>query len=169
MFFSLVNCLICPQGQHINVYIAAHVIRHSLKNYKQRSYESLLGWNCIQFFPTDSPYGSFVWSFTFPTSLPPPQITHDPFLKFQHGSICSADAGSRRQVTREALTYRCWAHPAPNTPSCLLEAVGPPAMASHPGSGISAWRDTSLATLTTSANFEQEPEKPFLPPHLPEW
>lgn len=72
MFFSPVNSLACPQGQHINVYLTAHVIRHSLKNYKQWDYESLLGWNYIQFFPTDSPYGLFVWPFCSLRSLPSP-------------------------------------------------------------------------------------------------
>lgn len=72
MFFSPVNSLACPQGQHINVYVTAHVIRHSLKNYKQWDYESLLGWNYIQFFPTDSPYGLFVWPFCSLRSLPSP-------------------------------------------------------------------------------------------------
>lgn len=129
------------------MYIAAHVIRHSLKNYKQRSYESLLGWNCIQFFPNDSPYGSFVWSFTFPTSLPPAEITHEPFPKLQQGGGLLGPCWLWQAGERRGSQRRCRAHPR--------LAAQLPALRSRRGSGAPVPRDTSPATPTTSAHFEQ--------------
>lgn len=159
-FCSPVNSLICPQGHHINVYVAAHVIRHSLKNYKQRDYESLLGWNYIWFFPTDSPYGLFVWSFAPSTPFPPPWIIHDPILKMA-ARVCLLHTPRLLQGSHTlALSSPSLQHPQPSARGCQ-----PPQQmrrwnrGSHPVSGIAVWRDTNLPTSATSANFLRKNQK----------